>query len=113
MKTMDERLAEIAKTRLANKVIKRSSRKPASLPDGAVGEQYAFLKYSMTYDNDYDAGVYKEQEQMEKLLDEFVLAYKPKSYRIINAQIVYLGVDQIHNLVGGILHVVHIGYVVG
>ena len=80
------------------------------LPDGSVGEQYAFIKYSMTYDNDYDAGMYKEQDKIEKLLDEFILAYKPKSYRIINAQIVYLGVDERNNLVGGILHVVHIGY---
>ena len=108
--TLDERLSEIAKTRIANKIIRRSKRKPAMLPDGSVGEQYAFIKYSMTYDNDYDAGMYKEQDKIEKLLDEFILAYKPKSYRIINAQIVYLGVDERNNLVGGILHVVHIGY---
>ena len=110
MKSSAEKLAELAKTRLANKAIKRSGRKPAPLPDGTVGEQYAFLKYSMLYDHNYDAGMYKEQEQMEKLLDEFVLAYKPKSYRIINAQIVYLGVDDRHNLEGGILHVLQIGY---
>ena len=90
--------------------IKRSKRKPAVLPDGRVGEQYAFLKYSMTYDSNYDNGSYKEQDEMEKLLDEFVLAYKPESYRIINAQIVYLGVDDRINLAGGILHVIHIGY---
>ena len=51
----------------------------------------------------------KEQEQVEKLLNNFV-AYKPKSYRIINAQIIYLGVDDRNNLVRGILYVVHIGY---
>ena len=110
MRSVVERLAETAKTRITTKAIKRSKRKPATITDGTVGEQYAFIKYSMTYDSDYDAGMYKEQEQMEKLLDEFVLAYKPKSYRIINAQIVYLGVDVRNNLVGGILHVLHIGY---
>ena len=111
--TVDKRLAEIVKNRLANKAIKGSKRKPVALSDGTVGEQYAFIKYSMTYDNDYDAGTYKEQEQIEKLLDEFVLAYKPKSYRIINAQIIYLGVDDRITLAGGILHVLHIGYQVG
>ena len=108
--TSEERLEEIAKTRIANKAIKRSSRKPAPLPDGTVGEQYAFIKYSMTYDFNYDEGLYKEQLQMEKLLDEFVSAYKPKSYRIINAQVVFLGVDERYNLTAEIAHVMHIGY---
>ncbi len=108
--TVDGRLSELAKTRLASKAIKRSTRKPVPLSDGTVGEQYAFIKYSMSYGNDYDAGMYKEQKQMEKLLDEFVIAYKPKSYRIINAQIVYLGVDNLIYMTGGILHVLHIGY---
>lgn len=111
-KSFDEILNSYIQTKTAKKVKKPSTRKPAKLPDGSIGEQYAFIKFEMPCDPNYDRGEYNEQERLEKLLDEFVLNYKPKSYRIINAQIVYLSEAEISSTPAGVLHVVHIGYVV-
>ena len=91
---------------------KPSPRQPAALPDGTVGEQYAFIKVDMTYDSKYEEGLNNEQSNLEELLDEFVLTYKPRSYRIINAQVVYLGegTSKYNTMPSGIQHVIHIGY---
>jgi hypothetical protein len=66
----------------------------------------------MSYDPTYNDGSNTEQQKLEKLLDEFVLNFKPRSYRIINAQVVFMGSTgaDFNDMTPGIQHVVHIGY---
>ena len=111
-----DRLDEYIKSKTAKMAEKISmptpGRKPALLPDGTTGEQYTFIKYDMSYDPTYDDGSNNEQQRLKKLLDEFVLNYKPRSYRIINAQVVFMGStgNGFNDMPPGIQHVVHIAY---
>ncbi len=78
------------------------------------GERYSFLRYTMPYSAAYNDGEYKEQEELDKLLESFVFEKKPRFYRIVNAQVLFIPAGS-GNSIGGsaavVQHIIHVAYV--
>ena len=75
-------------------------------------ERYVFIQVMIPYDQRYPDAIRNQQKQITAALDKFLLKVKPSSYRIINAQLVFLPeTDQFGSITSPtIQHVLHIAY---
>ncbi|EOR93426.1 hypothetical protein ADIARSV_3505 [Arcticibacter svalbardensis MN12-7] len=75
-------------------------------------EKYTFVQILIPYDQRYSDNMENQQKQINAALDKFLLKIKPSSYRIINAQLVFLPETDQYGLSTSatIQHVLHIAY---